>query len=84
MEIRSCREGDAEAVIELWTRCDLVRPWNDPRKDIARKLRVQPELFLIAERERAIVGSVMAAPRRPGADEWSAHGGRAGRAAARS
>ena len=24
-------------------------PWNDPRRDIARKLTVQPELFLVAE-----------------------------------
>ena len=27
-----------EAVIDLWQACDLLRPWNDPMKDIARKL----------------------------------------------
>ena len=36
------------------------RPWNDPRKDIARKLRVQPEWFLIATAGEEVVGSVMA------------------------
>src|SRR5262245_21373308 len=60
MQIRSYRREDEDAVVALWARCDLTRPWNDPRKDIARKLRVQPELFLVAERESAVVGSVMA------------------------
>jgi 2-hydroxychromene-2-carboxylate isomerase/predicted N-acetyltransferase YhbS len=60
MQIRPYREGDEDAVIALWQRCDLLRPWNDARKDIARKLRVQRELFLVAERERAVVGTVMA------------------------
>ncbi len=60
MQIRPYQEADEAAVIALWSRCDLLRPWNDPRKDIARKLRVQRELFLVAERERTVVGSVMA------------------------
>ena len=61
IQIRSYREGDEAAVIALWERCNLVRPWNDPRRDIARKLRVQPELFLIAEDDASrIVGTVMA------------------------
>jgi ribosomal protein S18 acetylase RimI-like enzyme len=47
-------------VIRLWERCGLVRPWNDPSKDIARKKRVQPELFLVATVEGAIVASTMA------------------------
>ena len=38
----------------------MTRPWNDPRKDIARKLRVNPEWFLVAEAAGAVVGSVMA------------------------
>ena len=44
----------------LWESVGLTRPWNDPRKDIARKLAVQPELFLVAEDEDRVVGSVMA------------------------
>lgn len=60
MTIRPFTVADQEAVVDLWTLCGLVRPWNDPRKDIARKLRVQPELFLVAEVDGAIAGSVMA------------------------
>lgn len=59
MTIRPFQPADTDAVIALWTRCDLVRPQNDPRKDIARKLRVQPELFLVAVQDGAIVGSAM-------------------------
>jgi len=60
MNIRSFQAADREVVVDLWSRCGLLRPWNDPRKDIARKLRVQPELFLVAEVEGAIAGTVMA------------------------
>lgn len=59
MEIRAFADADEEAVVALWTRCGLVRPWNDPHKDVARKKRVQRELFLVAEQGGRIVGSVM-------------------------
>jgi ribosomal protein S18 acetylase RimI-like enzyme len=54
------RSRDEAAVIDLWHRCDLVVPWNDPGRDIEVKLAFQPELLLVAEREGAVVGSVMA------------------------
>lgn len=59
LEIRSFVEEDQEAVVALWQRCDLVRPWNDPRRDIARKLQVQRDLFLVGELEGEIVASAM-------------------------
>ncbi|HEX7631532.1 MAG TPA: GNAT family acetyltransferase [Lacunisphaera sp.] len=58
--IRSFRQSDELAVIALWRACGLVRPQNDPKKDIARKLRVNPEWFLVAESGGQIVGAVMA------------------------
>lgn len=60
MNIRSFQLDDQEAVIALWRKCDLIRPWNDPRKDIARKLQVQPDLFLIGVVDDHIIASVMA------------------------
>jgi ribosomal protein S18 acetylase RimI-like enzyme len=60
MQIRPSEEAEAEAVVDLWARCGLTRPWNDPRKDIARKLRVQRELFLVAVSEGVLAGTVMA------------------------
>ena len=47
LEIRPYRESDQGAVVALWRESGLVRPWNDPAKDIHRKLRVQRDLFLM-------------------------------------
>jgi ribosomal protein S18 acetylase RimI-like enzyme len=59
MLIRPFDAADEAAVIALWQRCGLTRPWNDPHKDIRRKLAVRPDLFLVAETEGAVVGTVM-------------------------
>ncbi|EKN3361645.1 GNAT family acetyltransferase [Yersinia ruckeri] len=59
MEIRVFRQDDFEEVITLWERCDLLRPWNDPEMDIERKLTHDPDLFLVAEVNGEVVGSVM-------------------------
>jgi ribosomal protein S18 acetylase RimI-like enzyme len=58
--VRAFRETDEARVIELWMFGGLIKPWNDPKKDIARKLKVQRELFLVAELEGVVVGVVMA------------------------
>jgi ribosomal protein S18 acetylase RimI-like enzyme len=60
MSIRPFRADDEKAVALLWRRCDLVRPWNDPAKDIRRKLKVRPEWFLIGELEGHVIACVMA------------------------
>ncbi|MEP6964318.1 MAG: GNAT family acetyltransferase [Polaromonas sp.] len=49
MNIRPFGIADTEAVVALWQACELVRPWNDPYKDILRKLSVNAELFLLGE-----------------------------------
>lgn len=58
--IRPFEPADTEPVVALWERVGLTRPWNDPRKDIERKLAVQPELFLVAVVQTTVVGTVMA------------------------
>ena len=60
MHIRSYQLEDEQAVVALWERCDLTRSWNDPRKDIARKLTVQSELFLVGVLDGTLIASVMA------------------------
>ncbi len=57
--IRPSIHADRDLVVDLWQRCGLVRPNNDPFKDIARKLKVRPDLFLVALLDDTIVGSVM-------------------------
>jgi ribosomal protein S18 acetylase RimI-like enzyme len=60
MQIRPFADADEAQVIALWERCGLLRSWNDPKKDIARKRGVQPELFLVGVSEGAVVATAMA------------------------
>ena len=59
LHIRPYQPSDETAVIALWQRCDLTRPWNNPKLDIERKLLVNPELFLVGEIDGEIITSVM-------------------------
>jgi ribosomal protein S18 acetylase RimI-like enzyme len=59
MIIRPFEPEDRPSVVELWRRCNLISPTNDPDKDIDRKRKVRPDLFLVAVIDGAIVGSVM-------------------------
>jgi ribosomal protein S18 acetylase RimI-like enzyme len=60
MDIRPFTPADEDAVIALWHRCGLTRPWNDPRKDIRRKLAVRPDLFLAGHENGEVIATVMA------------------------
>jgi ribosomal protein S18 acetylase RimI-like enzyme len=65
IHIRPFASEDEAAVVELWRACSLLRAWNDPHKDIARKRAVQSELFLVAvagqeSGAQEIVGTAMA------------------------
>ncbi len=59
LNIRQYDDRDREAVIELWRKCDLIRPENDPAIDIARKVKVNRELFLVGEVDGKVIASVM-------------------------
>ena len=59
MNIREFESADQAAVISLWQDCGLVAPHNDPVKDLRRKQRVNPELFLVGVFQGQIVASVM-------------------------
>ena len=60
MEIRRYQDSDEPSVVRLWNESGLVRPWNDPHKDIRRKLSVQPELFLVGVIDAGIIATIMA------------------------
>ena len=59
MIIRRYLEQDQNEVIGLWKACGLVFPQNNPKKDIERKLEVDPDLFLVGNHNGNIVASVM-------------------------
>jgi ribosomal protein S18 acetylase RimI-like enzyme len=60
IDIRPFEPTDESAVVCLWERCGLVRPWNDPHRDIARKLSEQPELFLVGHNGDEVIATAMA------------------------
>ena len=60
MHIREFKTADSEEVIDLWHACELTRPWNDPQRDIQRKLDVDDKLFLVGvDSNNKIIASVM-------------------------
>jgi ribosomal protein S18 acetylase RimI-like enzyme len=59
LHIRPFRPADEAAVVNLWRACQLVVPHNNPYRDIARKLRVNPEWFLVGELDGALVATCM-------------------------
>ena len=58
-KVRPYNPKDEIQVIDLWYVCDLIVPWNNPKLDIERKLKVNPELFLIGEINDNVVASIM-------------------------
>jgi ribosomal protein S18 acetylase RimI-like enzyme len=59
--VRSYEPSDRDSLVELWSACDLVRPWNDPGRDIERKLAHEAGGgLMVLDLDGSIVGSVMA------------------------
>ncbi len=57
--IRQFHTDDQEDVIELWSKCGLIAPQNNSKRDIERKLKVNPEWFLIGELNGRIIATCM-------------------------
>ena len=57
--IAPIEDGDVTAVIALWERCGLMRPWNDPAADIALARRGAHSTILIGRDGGAIVATAM-------------------------
>jgi ribosomal protein S18 acetylase RimI-like enzyme len=61
LSVRTFTPADRAEVERLWTRVFADDPpTNAPRVMIDNKLRVQPDLFLVAAANNALVGAVMA------------------------
>jgi GNAT superfamily N-acetyltransferase len=58
--LRPARVGDTEALVALWRGCGLLRPWNDPRRDIERAFAQTQAALFVADGDGTIVASAMA------------------------
>jgi ribosomal protein S18 acetylase RimI-like enzyme len=56
LTVRPYQPDDEKAVIQLWSECRLLVPQNNPASDIQRKLKVNPEWFLVG-----VIGSELVA-----------------------
>jgi ribosomal protein S18 acetylase RimI-like enzyme len=61
VRIRRYRDADEDAVLELWHRAGLHRPWLDLRAEIHEKRRRDRSLFVVAVQATRVVGAVMGA-----------------------
>ena len=60
LEIRSIQQENEAPLIKLWERWELVVAWNDPSKDISRKVQLDPEGLLLGWHDNSLIASVMA------------------------
>lgn len=57
--VRAAVAAERDAVVALWTRCGLTRPWNDAAADVAFVGGSSHGAILVAVRAGAIVGATM-------------------------
>jgi ribosomal protein S18 acetylase RimI-like enzyme len=57
--LRQYQPGDRQALVSLWSLCQLTRPWNDPYRDIDRKLARDASNLVVLEDGGELAGSVM-------------------------
>lgn len=59
LAVSAIDDADIPAVIALWERCELTRPWNEPQADIARARGKSNSDILVGRSGSTIVASVM-------------------------
>ena len=59
LAIAPVEDDDVAAVIALWQRCGLTRPWNDPAADIALARRGANATLLVGRDHGAVAASAL-------------------------
>ncbi len=59
LHIAVIEDSDIDQVVDLWQRCGLVVPWNDPHKDIAFARATPNSDVLIGRRDNRIIAAVL-------------------------
>ena len=59
LAISPITDADVEAIVALWQRCGLTRPWNDPAADIALARRGANATILVGRVDDRIVASAL-------------------------
>jgi len=59
IHIELCADSDRTAVVALWGRCGLTRPWNDPDADLSLALAGASSTVLVGRRQGTVVATAM-------------------------
>ena len=59
ISIAPAEDADAKVIVTLWEKCELTRPWNDPKADLARASKGPDSAVLAGRDGKAIVATVM-------------------------
>jgi ribosomal protein S18 acetylase RimI-like enzyme len=59
VKVASLVDADVPAIVDLWQRCNLARPWNDSAADIALARRGSESDVLVGRDGDSIVASVL-------------------------
>jgi ribosomal protein S18 acetylase RimI-like enzyme len=59
LAIAPIADADVAAVVALWQRCELTRPWNDPAADIAFARQGPNSAVLVGRDDGSIVATVL-------------------------
>ena len=59
MKTREANPGDKPAIIELWERCGLTRPWNDPAQDFDFAHDGPSSAVIVLESDGVIIGAAL-------------------------
>lgn len=74
MRIRTFEPDDRASVIALWHAAGLVRPWNDPERDLDRKLADSPWGMLVGVIDPPEGAADASANADSSADAWASAG----------
>ncbi|MFZ0842065.1 MAG: GNAT family N-acetyltransferase [Xanthobacteraceae bacterium] len=59
LKAREATLADKAAIIELWQRCALTRPWNDPSQDFDFAHAGPASAVIVLESDSVIVGAAL-------------------------
>ncbi len=57
--LRQYARADQHGLVELWTACGLLRPWNDPLEDIHLCVTAPSSELVVADSAGRLIGSAM-------------------------
>ena len=58
-EINPFHPTDITDIINLWERCDLLRPWNNPKVDIETAQKTDACRIIVGKKDNSLIASVL-------------------------